>query len=176
MEEGGETVFPNGPREAMRAEHGGGVDWSPCAQKGPAVRPRKGDVLLFWSLAPNGVLDSGSLHGGCPVISGTKWSATKWMHVAPFSQGRVKHNEWSLPTVTKRGDCSPGHAQGACCQDNNKECAHWGSSGECENNPGYMVGNASPLPDGGEGWSGTCTLSCGKCEHLPVAGWSSDES
>jgi hypothetical protein len=33
---------------------------------------------------PNGKEDSASLHAGCPVIRGTKWSATKWMHVGEF--------------------------------------------------------------------------------------------
>ena len=91
MEEGGETVFPNGPKEGLDP-----TGWSPCAQQGPAVKPRKGDVLLFWSLASNGALDNGSLHGGCPVLAGVKWSATKWMHVAPFSEGKVVHNVWEL--------------------------------------------------------------------------------
>lgn len=55
-------------------------NWSQCAQEGVAVKARRGDALLFWSLMPNGDLDPASLHRGCPVLSGdAKWSATKWM-------------------------------------------------------------------------------------------------
>ena len=28
------------------------------------------------------------MHTGCPVLSGVKWTATKWIHTAPF------HPEW----------------------------------------------------------------------------------
>lgn len=49
-----------------------------CGRKGIAVKPRKGDALLFWSLGPDSkTKDMTSLHGGCPVIKGDKWSATK---------------------------------------------------------------------------------------------------
>jgi hypothetical protein len=41
------------------------------------VKPRQGDALLFYSQTPNGTLDTLSLHSGCPVIHGNKWSATK---------------------------------------------------------------------------------------------------
>ena len=30
------------------------------------------------------VQDPQSLHGGCPVIKGNKWSSTKWMRVHEF--------------------------------------------------------------------------------------------
>lgn len=42
-------------------------------------KPRKGDALLFWSLHVNGTFDKHALHGGCPVRSGMKWVATKWI-------------------------------------------------------------------------------------------------
>jgi len=73
VEEGGETVFPNVP-----APEGQGPR-SECGAKGLSVPPRKGDAVLFWSLDPEGREDPDSLHGGCPVLAGTKWSATKWM-------------------------------------------------------------------------------------------------
>ena len=41
------------------------------------MKPRQGDALLFYSQTPNGTLDTLSLHSGCPVIHGNKWSATK---------------------------------------------------------------------------------------------------
>jgi prolyl 4-hydroxylase len=49
-----------------------------CGRRGIAVKPRKGSALLFWSLSPDGkTKDMTSLHGGCPVLKGDKWSATK---------------------------------------------------------------------------------------------------
>lgn len=42
------------------------------------MKPKKGDAVAFWSLKTDGRLDQGALHGGCPVIKGVKWSATKW--------------------------------------------------------------------------------------------------
>jgi hypothetical protein len=38
-------------------------------------------------MQPDGEEDTSSLHAGCPVIKGTKWSATKWMHVGKFGCG-----------------------------------------------------------------------------------------
>ena len=38
-----------------------------------------GMALLFYSLTPDAkTQDEASMHTGCPVLSGTKWSATKW--------------------------------------------------------------------------------------------------
>lgn len=69
--EGGETHFPMA---------GDGV--CSCGGKmvkGLCVKPNKGDAVLFWSMGLNGESDPNSLHGGCAVLSGEKWSATKWM-------------------------------------------------------------------------------------------------
>ena len=80
VEEGGETVFP-----ASTDKPGAGrAGLAECARAGVAVPPREGDALLFYSLAPDGRPDPKSLHGGCPVLRGDKWSATKWMRVGPF--------------------------------------------------------------------------------------------
>ena len=61
-----------------------GPGWSECALKGLANKPKKGDALMFYSLTPDGKKDPASLHGSCPTLAGEKWSATKWIHVAPF--------------------------------------------------------------------------------------------
>ncbi len=47
-----------------------------------------GMALLFYSLKPTGESDTASMHTGCPVIEGVKWTATKWIHTGPF------HEEW----------------------------------------------------------------------------------
>ncbi|KAJ0092983.1 hypothetical protein Patl1_25524 [Pistacia atlantica] len=109
-------------------------DLSECAKRGIAVKPRKGDALLFFSLYPTAVPDTNSLHGGCPVIEGEKWSATKWIHVDSFDKN-----------VEASGNCT----------DMNVSCERWAALGECTNNPEYMVGTAE-LP-------GYCRRSCKLC-------------
>ncbi|KAG8660049.1 hypothetical protein MANES_02G110601v8 [Manihot esculenta] len=82
VEEGGETVFPSAKGNYSA------VPWwnelSECGKGGLSVKPKMGDALLFWSMNPDASLDPSSLHGGCPVIKGNKWSATKWMRVNEY--------------------------------------------------------------------------------------------
>lgn len=82
VEEGGETVFPAAKGNISA------VPWwnelSACAKEGLSVKPKMGDALLFWSMKPDATLDPSSLHGGCPVIKGNKWSATKWVRVNEY--------------------------------------------------------------------------------------------
>eukprot|EP00854_Cymbomonas_tetramitiformis_P005919 gene5919-7121_t len=90
VEDGGETAFPDAKDFGEQAFTG----MSPCGLKGLGVRPRKGDALLFFSLKPTGELDRHSLHAGCPVLRGTKWTATKWLHVGKFSMlgdNKIQH-------------------------------------------------------------------------------------
>ncbi|KAG8384752.1 hypothetical protein BUALT_Bualt04G0151100 [Buddleja alternifolia] len=134
VEKGGETVFPN---SEVKDKQPKGVDWSDCAKEGYAVRPRKGDALLFFSLHPDATTDSTSLHGSCPVLEGEKWSATKWIHVRSFDTPLTEHSS--------NGDCV----------DENPNCAAWALKGECEKNPLYMVGS--------DGASGYCRKSCKVC-------------
>ncbi|XP_030524066.1 probable prolyl 4-hydroxylase 10 [Rhodamnia argentea] len=82
VEEGGETVFP-----AAKGNFSAVPWWnelSDCGKEGLSVKPKMGDALLFWSMKPDGVLDESSLHGGCPVIKGNKWSSTKWLRVHEY--------------------------------------------------------------------------------------------
>lgn len=69
--EGGETYFPMAG--SGECSCGGRM------MKGMCVKPNKGDALLFWSMGLDGQSDTNSIHGGCEVLSGEKWSATKWM-------------------------------------------------------------------------------------------------
>ncbi|KAG2240794.1 hypothetical protein Bca52824_090539 [Brassica carinata] len=82
VDEGGETVFP------LAKGNISDVSWwnelSQCGKEGLSVLPKKRDALLFWSMRPDGSLDPSSLHGGCPVIKGNKWSSTKWLHVHEY--------------------------------------------------------------------------------------------
>ncbi|XP_047181041.1 probable prolyl 4-hydroxylase 4 [Vigna umbellata] len=115
---GGETVFPNAEESSHHKGLGTNDDLSECAQKGIAVKPKRGDALLFFSLFPNAIPDTRSLHAGCPVLEGEKWSATKWIHVDSFD------------TVV-----------GGECSDQNENCEKWANLGECTSNPEYMVGS-----------------------------------
>ncbi|XP_021737888.1 probable prolyl 4-hydroxylase 7 isoform X1 [Chenopodium quinoa] len=157
VEKGGETVFPNAEvffyfffldfhaffRSLSNSMFVQGKlnqpkndSWSDCAKGGYAVKPSKGDALMFFSLHPDATTDPMSLHGSCPVIEGEKWSATKWIHVRSFDR--------SLE------DNSSGE-----CTDKNVHCTQWAQAGECEKNPVYMVGN--------EKTKGHCRKSCNVC-------------
>ncbi|XP_019185786.1 PREDICTED: probable prolyl 4-hydroxylase 7 [Ipomoea nil] len=113
VEKGGETIFPSSENKDIQPK---GEDWSDCAKNGYAVKPYKGDALLFFSLHLNATTDPLSLHGSCPVLEGEKWSATKWIHVRSFE----------IPS--------------SGCTDKNSNCSRWAAAGECEKNPLYMVG------------------------------------
>lgn len=80
VEEGGETIFP---RFGGRT---GPVDFSDCT-KGLKVKPVVGKVAMFYSMRPDGQFDDFSLHGACPVITGQKWAANKWVWSAPVHFG-----------------------------------------------------------------------------------------
>ncbi|KAL4375973.1 hypothetical protein GQ457_02G042820 [Hibiscus cannabinus] len=69
--EGGETYFPMAGT--------GDCSCGGKTVKGLSVKPIKGDAVLFWSMGLDGQSDPNSIHGGCEVLSGEKWSATKWM-------------------------------------------------------------------------------------------------
>merc|ERR1712178_120442 len=72
VEKGGETAFPRA---------GGGrtpSDYGDCSV-GIKVKPERRKVIVFYSMLPDGTLDPLSLHGGCRVKNGTKWSANYWV-------------------------------------------------------------------------------------------------
>ena len=65
-----QKLFPQGGWEAEMLET--------CHTK-LSVAPKRGDAVLFYDVTPDGMLDEMSEHGGCPVISGTKWAANLWV-------------------------------------------------------------------------------------------------
>lgn len=141
VEWGGETIFPKGvpaegvPHPSQQSE------LSECAREaGVAVKPRKGDALLFYGLDLFGNVDSEALHAGCPVLRGEKWTATKWIHQSKFDAG---------PSIR----CNPP----GVCKDLNQSCATWAAAGECERNPKYMRGEEI-MQDCGQ-----CMKSCNVC-------------
>ena len=98
------------------------------------MKPRKGDALLFFSLHPDATTDETSLHTGCPVLRGEKWSATKWIHVASFQQ----------PVRDP-----------AACTNEDPRCQEWAASGECKENVPFMIGEGE--------FVGSCRKACRAC-------------
>ncbi|KAL6752510.1 hypothetical protein V8C86DRAFT_2753249 [Haematococcus lacustris] len=84
---GGETSLPLAQAIDSRLQSTSGM--SSCASRmGIAVLPRKGDALLFWDAQPDGqTVDRHSLHASCPTSRGEKWTATRWIHMAPYGYG-----------------------------------------------------------------------------------------
>ena len=58
------------------------VDFKDCS-KGLRVKPQKRKVIIFYSMFPSGNMDPMSLHGGCPVQEGVKFSGNKWIWNKP---------------------------------------------------------------------------------------------
>lgn len=137
---GGETVFPNAEGKHLQPKDDG--TWSDCAKNGLAVKPMKGDTLLFFSCHLNATTDPLSLHASCPVIEGEKWSATRWIHLRSFQR----------PTTAKEDNNPKDMTE---CGDYNVLCSHWASRGECQKNVAYMIGTAD-VP-------GYCRKSCHAC-------------
>jgi prolyl 4-hydroxylase len=96
VEEGGATVFPlSTTHEGYGGEklvHDGTIDTPGYISTVDARRccneslttalrtkPVSGNAVLFYSQGPDGKLDPFSLHGGCPPLKGTKWSANVWI-------------------------------------------------------------------------------------------------
>eukprot|EP01060_Flectonema_neradi_P011736 TRINITY_DN18743_c0_g1_i1.p1 TRINITY_DN18743_c0_g1~~TRINITY_DN18743_c0_g1_i1.p1 ORF type:complete len:460 (+),score=55.65 TRINITY_DN18743_c0_g1_i1:60-1382(+) len=73
VEEGGETWFP-------RANGGPYPSNYHSCDSGLRVKPVKGSAAFFYDMRPDLTLDEYSLHGGCPVVKGTKWGGTLWLH------------------------------------------------------------------------------------------------
>jgi prolyl 4-hydroxylase len=48
------------------------------------IAPKMGRVLAFKNLHADGSPDTGTLHAGLPIKSGTKWIATMWIHQGVF--------------------------------------------------------------------------------------------
>uniref|UniRef100_A0A7S0WQJ9 Fe2OG dioxygenase domain-containing protein n=1 Tax=Chlamydomonas leiostraca TaxID=1034604 RepID=A0A7S0WQJ9_9CHLO len=86
---GGETSLPLA--EAIDEQLQSTAGMSECASKmGIAVRPRKGDALLFWNSLPEALIsDKRSLHASCPTFKGEKWTATKWIHTRAYLDSEV---------------------------------------------------------------------------------------
>ncbi|RMZ52248.1 hypothetical protein APUTEX25_001638 [Auxenochlorella protothecoides] len=136
VEYGGETAFPGG--FWLDAAVQNRTEFSACAAKGPAALARKGDAIMFWDMKPDGVtLDRYSLHTGCPVLAGEKWSSTFWIHDNPFRR--------SPGSLLADIDSAPAPA----CEDQSTTCATLLAGRE----------GAPCLED----QAARCRRSCGRC-------------
>ncbi|KAK9103638.1 hypothetical protein Sjap_020892 [Stephania japonica] len=130
--EGGETLFPESENKHNPSNEGA---FSDCAKTGYAVKPVKGNALLFFNLQPNTVPDKRSSSARCPVLRGEKWCATKFFHIRSLENKKVSVD-----------------SDDNGCTDEDDNCFQWAAMGECQKNPVYMIGT----PD----YYGTCRKSC----------------
>ena len=120
VEEGGETIFPQARppsvsgKEALTREEAIEETTRYLENKGISqlfpeeswqrkmvadcrnmftVKPKKGDAILFYSQHADGTTDLMSLHGGCPVIEGTKWAANLWVWNGPRNGYMIRDEE-----------------------------------------------------------------------------------
>ncbi|CAD7698175.1 unnamed protein product [Ostreobium quekettii] len=149
VEAGGETAFPKtrnhnwvDPGKVERMEN-----VSACAKGHIATRARKGDALLFFSLKPDGKQDFMAEHTGCPVESGTKWTATFWIHEEPFRPSTFK----PPPPGWVPDDAGE-------CRDFDEHCAAYKEQGRCESDAATLKGDLL-----GDGMLGICRKTCGVC-------------
>lgn len=147
VDEGGETVFPAVRAPArQRAEHAS-RPFSACVGNRLAARPRKGDAVLFHSLALDGKVERRALHSACPVLKGVKYSLAKWIRTRPM---RLQD------AVDADVDAAERLAGEGACKDRRAECVEWASRGECSANAAYMVGSAEE--------PGACLWACERCD------------
>lgn len=142
---GGETAFPQGSQWLDPSLPKRLGPFSECTRGGVAARAKKGDAFLFFSIQPDGeTQDPASMHAGCPVTAGVKWTGTIWIHSKPFRPELFGQPVWR-PSVPPEE-----------CGDSDKRCGDWAAEGECEANPVYMKGEGVAL--------GACRKACGECE------------
>lgn len=59
--------------------------------------------MIFFSIDPDGkTQDQKSLHTGCPVLAGVKWTGTVWLHTAPFRPESIHPNGRAVPPFLKQ--------------------------------------------------------------------------
>ena len=95
VEEGGEAVFPLGTplgrKKSTNKKRFKEENACELARKGDpdvlAVKPRRGDALLFYSAHLNGRDGRGRHCPAVPCVKGTKWTATRWQRVGAIDVG-----------------------------------------------------------------------------------------
>ena len=62
-----------------QVQAGGGTAFD-HPQKEQLIEPSKGAIAIWHNLQVNGHLQFDSSHGGCPILSGSKWILNKWIY------------------------------------------------------------------------------------------------
>ena len=144
--EGGETSFPTaGLREPMNNVYAVRERYHNCSTaEGVSVTPRRGAVLLFYSLKPNSATkDFFTWHGSCDVLQGEKLAANLWFHLGLMRQLHQRGLRPQSSPVSTEAD------EAAACVDSSANCAAWEREGQCDANTGFMLAE--------------CRRSCGMC-------------
>lgn len=79
-------------------EAGGGTAYLQNGYDG-ILMPEKGSAAFWYDLMANGQRDLSTIHGGCPVLKGSKWILNKWMYSFDNFQ--------KFPCLAKKGDPIP---------------------------------------------------------------------
>ncbi|GAX76930.1 hypothetical protein CEUSTIGMA_g4377.t1 [Chlamydomonas eustigma] len=156
-DEGGETAFPRSSWINPKLAETSGP-FSDCAKNGVAFKPKRGDALLFWSINPDGITeDFHASHTGCPVISGAKWTMTKWIHAKPFRPAELSFARRSGGVHVDKWRVDPGH-----CSDLSSGCSSMTAEGKlCEQEKDKFIVSATGL--------GICRKTCGACKDCEEA-------
>lgn len=57
---------------------------------------------MFYNQRPNGEFDDASLHGGCPILKGTKWAASLWIWNGEMYERKNKPSKPKVIVATFR--------------------------------------------------------------------------
>eukprot|EP00929_Paragymnodinium_shiwhaense_P090776 TRINITY_DN5088_c0_g2_i5.p1 TRINITY_DN5088_c0_g2~~TRINITY_DN5088_c0_g2_i5.p1 ORF type:complete len:479 (-),score=69.18 TRINITY_DN5088_c0_g2_i5:6-1376(-) len=98
VKRGGETYFPRA--------YGGDYPQDLGECKGPAVKPKRGRALMFYSLHPDSTANPYSLHGACKVDEGVKYTVNLWVWNQPKTTGRLDSMQDAGIPLSKGISCS----------------------------------------------------------------------
>ncbi|KAK2998746.1 hypothetical protein RJ639_023185, partial [Escallonia herrerae] len=121
VSQGGQILFPESELGNSQMKN---KILSDCTKSSYALRPTRGNALLFFNLHPNTTPDQSSSHARCPVLDGELWFATKFFHVKASD----------VQTIQFQADDSD-------CTDEEESCPQWAAIGECQRNPIFMTGS-----------------------------------
>ncbi|XP_074349036.1 putative prolyl 4-hydroxylase 12 isoform X2 [Apium graveolens] len=138
VSQGGQILFPQSDDSLSVNSHVRNLIWSDCTKSSNAMRPTKGNAILFFNLHLSASPDRTSSHSRCPVVEGEMWCAAKFFNIKAV-------DPLNFNLQVDNSDCT----------DEDETCPKWAEIGECERNPVFMIGS----PD----YYGTCRKSCNAC-------------
>lgn len=72
------------------SSHARNMVWSDCTKSSNAVKPTKGNAILFFNLHLDASPDRTSSHARCPVLDGEMWCATKFFYIKAIISVKVQ--------------------------------------------------------------------------------------